>query len=65
MSENTDELDTLLDAYIYIVLMYIYIDSLDYEKLEMVIITVEYLNKGHIGNSHFVHYREVVLFSEV
>ncbi len=24
--------------------------------------TVEPLNKGHIGTSHFVHYREVVLF---
>ncbi len=26
------------------------------------ICTVEPLNKGHIGTSHFVHYREVVLF---
>ncbi len=26
---------------------------------------VEPLNKGHFGTSHFVHYREVVLFSEV
>ncbi len=27
--------------------------------------TVEPLNRGHFGTSHFVHYREVVLFSEV
>ncbi len=26
---------------------------------------MEPLNKGHIGTSYFIHYREVVLFSEV
>ncbi len=29
------------------------------------ITTVEPPNKGHFGTSHFVHYREVVLFSVV
>ncbi len=30
------------------------------ERLSSSLCTVEPLNKGHIGTSHFVHYREVV-----
>ncbi len=36
-----------------------YIEALDLISL---CCTVEPLNKGHIGTSHFVHYREAVLF---
>ncbi len=32
------------------------------ERLSSSLCTVEPLNKGHVGTSHFVHYREVVLF---
>ncbi len=32
------------------------------ERLSSSLCTVEPRNKGHIGTSHFVHYREVVLF---
>ncbi len=32
------------------------------ERLSSSLCIVEPLNKGHIGTSHFVHYREAVLF---
>ena len=34
-------------------------------SLQAMIICVKFLNNGHIGNGHFVLYREVVLSSEV